>query len=181
MGKRRRVGGKCTRREKSRSRSESQTKQGRFYKCSAKLLVIDVLISLVQAARGCPIIYCVGALQRKLASFPPPIISALFWQIWSLWSRCVQIKTAAAADCGCIGEAIDWRDFRSRFFFFFFLLQLLPIIGAAAFKFWLIASSLTFGCSTPSCPHVERNQWNAWVFTLKNGMASAYAVLPETH
>lgn len=68
MGKRRRVGGKCTRREKSRSRSESQTKQGRFYKCSAKLLVIDVLISLVQAAWGCPIIYCVGALQRKLAT-----------------------------------------------------------------------------------------------------------------
>lgn len=69
VGKRRRVGGKCTRREKSRSRSESQTKQGRFNKCSAKLLVIDVLMSLVQAARGCPIIYCVGALQRKLASF----------------------------------------------------------------------------------------------------------------
>lgn len=74
VGKRRRVGGKCTRREKSRSRSESQTKQGRFYKCSAKLLVIDVLISLVQAAWGCPIIYCVGALQRKLATFFPSFL-----------------------------------------------------------------------------------------------------------
>lgn len=62
---------------KNRSGSESQTTLGRFYKYRVKLLVIDVLMSLVRSSQRCLIIYCVGALPRKLASFLS-VISSLF-------------------------------------------------------------------------------------------------------
>lgn len=56
------------------------------------------------------------------------------------------------------------KRFPLSFFSSPFPLQLLPINGAAAFKFWLIVSSVAFGCLTSSCPHVECNQWSALVF-----------------